>query len=53
MTETLNQSSTGLANRVATVTGAAHGIGARYAQALATGGAAVGCAQVVARLARL
>lgn len=47
MTESLNQSANALANRVAIVTGAAQGIGACYAQALAAAGAAVVCADVV------
>jgi NAD(P)-dependent dehydrogenase (short-subunit alcohol dehydrogenase family) len=47
MTEPMNQSGTDLTNRIAIVTGAAQGIGARYAQALAKAGASVVCADVV------
>ncbi len=48
MTEPLKPGVARLAGRVAIVTGAAQGIGARYAQALAAEGAAVVCADVVA-----
>lgn len=47
MSKSLNQGPVRLAHRVAIVTGAAQGIGARYAQALAAEGAAVVCADVV------
>jgi NAD(P)-dependent dehydrogenase (short-subunit alcohol dehydrogenase family) len=47
MTQTFNHDAARLAGRVAVVTGAAQGIGARYAQALAAVGAAVVCADVV------
>ncbi len=47
MTQTFNQDAARLVGRVAIVTGAAQGIGARYAQALAAEGAAVVCADVV------
>ena len=47
MSKSLNQGPARLAHRVAIVTGAAQGIGARYAQALAAEGAAVVCADVV------
>lgn len=47
MTQTFHQNAARLAGRVAIVTGAAQGIGARYAQALAAEGAAVVCADVV------
>lgn len=47
MSTSINQNAMRLKNRVAIVTGAAQGIGARYASALAEQGAAVVCADVV------